>query len=68
MEKINLKKLGKNLNDFKEKFPEKFDKKEVIEFDELENFKEEENELSDLTETLDRSYEMDLDRSIYYEN
>ena len=60
MEKINLKKLGKNLNDFKEKFPEKFDKKEVIEFDELENFKEEENELSDLIETLDRS--------IYYEN
>ena len=60
MEKINLKKLGENLNDFKEKFPEKFDKKEVIEFDELENFKEEENELSDLTETLDRS--------IYYEN
>ena len=60
MEKINLEKLGKNLNDFKEKFPEKFDKKEVIEFDELEDFKEEENKLSDLTETLDRS--------IYYEN
>lgn len=61
-------KLGKNLNDFKEKFPEKFDKKEVIEFDELQDFKEEENELSDLTENSDRCYEMDLDRSIYYEN
>ena len=68
MEKINLGKLGKNLNDFKEKFPEKFDKKKVIEFDELQDFKEEENELSDLTENSDRAYEIDLDRSIYYEN
>ena len=61
MEKINLRKLGKILNDFKEKFPEKFDKKKVIEFDELEDFKEE-NELSDLTENSDKGYEMDLDR------